>query len=94
MNNSPVSVPTHIILFSSFIIEAQSKYNSSVPSGKCFPNHPSSSFTLNDILKLNKIIKPKKIILTNLTSEIDYSDLKKRLPKNIIPAYDGLSFLI
>ena len=55
--------------------------------------HPSH-FTLEDILKLKKVINPKKIILTNLTSEIDYTDLKKRLPKNIIPAYDGLSFLI
>ena len=26
--------------------------------------------------------------------EIDYKDIKRLLPKNIIPAYDGMSFLI
>ena len=36
------------------------------------------------------VIKPKKTILTNLGIQMDYNQLKKRLPKNIIPAYDGL----
>ena len=34
---------------------------------------------------------PKNAILTNLHTDIDYNEIKKRLPKNIIPAYDGLS---
>ena len=55
--------------------------------------HPSH-FNLDDVLKLNKEINPKKIILTNLNNEIDYIHLKKKLPKNITPAYDGLSFFI
>ena len=41
-----------------------------------------------------EIIKPKKTILTNLNNEMDYANLKKKLPKNITPAYDGMSFLI
>ena len=41
-----------------------------------------------------KIIKPKKTILTNLNNEMDYGYLKKKLPKNIVPAYDGMSFLV
>ena len=53
--------------------------------------HPSH-YNLNEIIKLVSIIKPKKTILTNLNNEIDYSIIKKTLPKNIIPAYDGLSF--
>ena len=53
-----------------------------------------SHFNLNDVLKLVKIIKPQKTILTNLNYEIDYSEMKKKLPKNIIPAFDGLSFYI
>ena len=53
--------------------------------------HPSH-YNLEDILKLVKLIKPKKTILTNLNNEIDYMKIKKKLPKNIIPAYDGLSF--
>ena len=38
-----------------------------------------------------KILKPKKAILTNLHSKLDYNLLKKNLPKNVIPAFDGLT---
>ncbi len=55
--------------------------------------HPSH-FTLNEILILIKEINPKKTILTNLNNEIDYSSIKKQLPKNVVPAYDGMSFYI
>jgi len=53
--------------------------------------HPSH-FNYNDALDLIKKINPKKSILTNLHIDLDYFKLKKKLPKNIIPAYDGLSF--
>ena len=53
-----------------------------------------SHYNLDGVLKLVKIIKPKKTILTNLNNEMDYSELKRKLPKNVIPAYDGLSFYI
>ena len=53
--------------------------------------HPSH-FNYEDALELIKKIKPKKSILTNLHVDLDYLKLKKKLPKNIIPAYDGLSF--
>ena len=54
----------------------------------------ASHFNLKDVLNLVKIINPKKTILTNLNNEIDYSEIKKKLPKNIMPGYDGLSILI
>ena len=54
--------------------------------------HPSH-FNLNDVLNFIKITKPKKTIITNLNNEIDYSDIKKKLPKNVTPAFDGMSFL-
>jgi phosphoribosyl 1,2-cyclic phosphate phosphodiesterase len=44
-----------------------------------------------------KILKPKKTILTNLHSDIDYSFIKKKLSKiskNIIPGYDGLRVVV
>ena len=44
------------------------------------------------LLILVKLVKPKKTILTNLHTDLDYFVLKKKLPKNIIPAFDGLSF--
>ena len=53
-----------------------------------------SHFNLKDVLHIVKIIKPKKTILTNLNNQMDYSSLIKFLPKNIVPAYDGMSFLI
>ena len=56
-----------------------------------FNRHPSH-FNLDEALNLIKITKPKKAILTNLHTDLDYFELKKMLPKNVIPAYDGLSF--
>ena len=53
--------------------------------------HPSH-YNYEDALKLIKIVKPKKAILTNLHTDLDYYKLKKKLPSNIFPAYDGLSF--
>ncbi len=50
----------------------------------------SSHLNLEDALKLIKEFKPKKSILTNLHSDLDYQKLKDILPKNVIPAYDGL----
>jgi len=52
--------------------------------------HPSH-LNLENSLRLIHLFKPKKAILTNLHSDLDYNYLKKILPKNIIPAYDGLS---
>ncbi len=53
--------------------------------------HPSH-FNFDDAIDFIKLVKPKKAILTNLHIDLDYFKLKKKLPKNIIPAYDGLSF--
>jgi len=53
--------------------------------------HPSH-FNYSDAINLIKFVKPKKAILTNLHVDLDYFDLKKKLPNNIIAAYDGLSF--
>ena len=44
-----------------------------------------------------KILNPKKAILTNLHSDINYSFLRKKLlkiSKNIVPGYDGLKVVI
>ena len=52
--------------------------------------HPSH-FNLETSLTLIKQFKPKKAILTNLSPVLDYKVLKKMLPKNVIPAHDGLT---
>jgi len=56
-----------------------------------YSRHPSH-YNLEQVLELTKILKPKKTILTNLHADLDYKKLKKLLPKNILPAYDGMSF--
>ena len=55
-----------------------------------YDEHPSH-FNLNEILNLVKIIRPKKTILTNLHIDLDYEQLRKKLPKNIVPGYDGMT---
>ena len=55
-----------------------------------YNEHPSH-YNLYEVLELINQIKPKKTILTNLHSDLDYKTLKNRLPKNVIPAYDGLT---
>ena len=52
--------------------------------------HPSH-FNLDKSLEMINKFSPRKAILTNLHTDIDYNGIKKKLPKNIIPAYDGLS---
>ena len=47
-------------------------------------------FSLDEALYVHSCLKPKKTILTNLSSYLDYDFLLKKLPKNVLPAYDGL----
>ena len=52
--------------------------------------HPSH-FNLENSLSMIEEFKPKNAILTNLSPVLDYKVLKKLLPKNVIPAHDGLT---
>ena len=52
--------------------------------------HPSH-FNLEKSLDLINYLKPKKAVLTNLSPVFDYKVLKKLVPKNVIPAHDGLT---
>ena len=51
--------------------------------------HPSH-FSLANALAWIERIKPKRAILTNLHSDLDYETLRKELPPNVEPAYDGI----
>ena len=51
----------------------------------------------DECIKIVQKIKPKKTILTNLHSDLDYKKLKEKLErkfKNIYPAYDGMKIII
>jgi len=52
--------------------------------------HPSH-FNLETSLLMIKKFNPKKAILTNLSPVLDYNQLTKYLPKNVVPAHDGLT---
>ena len=54
-----------------------------------YDKHPSH-YNLEEVVGLVKILKPKKTILTNLHTDLDYKSIIKILPKNIVPGYDGM----
>ena len=58
-----------------------------------FKKHPSH-FTLKESLLVHQKLKPKKTILTNLNHDLDYNHLLKILPKDVVPAYDGLKITL
>ena len=53
-----------------------------------------SHFNFKESLYIHQQLKPKKTILTNLHYDMDYYTLIKQLPKNVIPAYDGLKIYL
>lgn len=53
--------------------------------------HPSH-FNLDEALDWISRIKPKRAILTNLHTDMDYAALCAELPANVEPAYDRMQF--
>ena len=53
--------------------------------------HPGH-INLDTAISLSKELNPKRTILTNLHVDLDYVKLKKKLPSNVFPAFDGMSF--
>jgi phosphoribosyl 1,2-cyclic phosphate phosphodiesterase len=58
-----------------------------------YASHPSH-FSLDDALSWIERLKPKRAILTNLHSDLDYEALRAKLPPHIQPAYDGLKLAL
>jgi phosphoribosyl 1,2-cyclic phosphate phosphodiesterase len=50
------------------------------------PSHFSVAETLDWIARL----RPKRAIITNMHSDLDYDRLAKEIPAGIVPAYDGM----
>ena len=53
-------------------------------------NSHQSHFNLEQAINISRRVKAKKTIFTNLHSDLDYNFLKKSLPRNMVPAYDGM----
>ncbi|MEI8143900.1 MAG: MBL fold metallo-hydrolase [Alphaproteobacteria bacterium] len=55
--------------------------------------HPTH-FTVADALKVVERYRPRKAILTNLHTDLDFDALSGRLPAHVEAAYDGLRFSV
>ena len=53
--------------------------------------HPSH-LNLDEALYWIDRVKPKRAVLTNLHTDMDYATLTAELPKHIVPGYDGMTF--
>lgn len=51
--------------------------------------HPTH-FSVSEALALIERVKPRRAVLTNLHTDVDYATLKAQLPGGIEPAFDGL----
>ena len=49
---------------------------------------------LAEALKWIEKLKPERTYLTHMGSKMDYQTLKKTLPKNVIPCYDGMEIKV
>jgi phosphoribosyl 1,2-cyclic phosphate phosphodiesterase len=54
-----------------------------------FTAHPSH-FNVKQALQWIERLKPKRAILTHMTTDLDYEALKRELPAGVEPAYDGM----
>ena len=52
-----------------------------------YTRHPTH-FSLEEALDMIRLFRPKRAILTNLATELDYATLKAELPPNVEPAHD------
>ena len=54
-----------------------------------YTRHPSH-FSLSEALDWIRRMRPRRAVLTNLHTDLDYERLKADLPAGVTPAYDGL----
>ena len=57
--------------------------------GLRYAGHPSH-FSVDDALSWIDRFKPRRAVITNMHSDLDYEVLRQSLPANVIPAYDGM----
>ena len=60
-----------------------------IVDGLRYAPHPSH-FSVDDALSWINRFKPRRAILTNMHSDLDYEVLRQSLPAGVVPAYDGM----
>lgn len=54
-----------------------------------YAQHPSH-FSLSDALGWIERFKPKRAVITNLHSDLDYDEVSTKLPAHVVAGYDGM----
>ncbi len=54
-----------------------------------YTSHPSH-FSLDEALAWIEKLRPRRAILTNLHTDLDYETLRGQLPGHVVPAFDGM----
>jgi phosphoribosyl 1,2-cyclic phosphate phosphodiesterase len=58
-----------------------------------YRRHPSH-FSVDETLAWIERVAPKRAVLTNMHTDLDYETLKRRLPAHVEPAFDGMKISI
>ena len=61
--------------------------------GLRYTGHPSH-FSINDALSWIERFRPKRAVITNMHSDLDYEVLRLSLPAGVVPAYDGMRLVV
>jgi phosphoribosyl 1,2-cyclic phosphate phosphodiesterase len=64
-----------------------------IVDGLRYAPHPSH-FSVADALSWIDRFKPRRAVITNMHSDIDYEMLRQSLPEGVIPAYDGMRLTV
>jgi len=64
-----------------------------IVDGLRYAPHPSH-FSVSDALRWIERFKPKRSVITNMHSDLDYEVLRQSLPAGVVPAYDGMRLVL
>jgi phosphoribosyl 1,2-cyclic phosphate phosphodiesterase len=60
-----------------------------IVDGLRYAPHPSH-FSVADALSWIERFRPRRAVITNMHSDLDYEVLRQSLPEGVVPAYDGM----
>jgi phosphoribosyl 1,2-cyclic phosphate phosphodiesterase len=61
--------------------------------GLRYAAHPSH-FSVNDALSWIERFRPRRAVITNMHSDLDYEVLRQSLPAKVVPAHDGMRLVL
>jgi phosphoribosyl 1,2-cyclic phosphate phosphodiesterase len=64
-----------------------------IVDGLRYTGHPSH-LSINEALAWIERFKPRRAVITNMHSDLDYEVLRQSLPPHVVPAYDGMQLTL